>query len=119
MQKTVELDQDKARSDPGETHESRHPPEQVLESLKFLADEHVILEDPLSLTVTLSLIRNLEDAYTIGDPFINDKSTKDEPGKLNVEAEVISMVTVPIYQASSLVPPLSIPVIDLSPPKPA
>ncbi|GJX82482.1 hypothetical protein Tco_0331963 [Tanacetum coccineum] len=46
-------------------------------------------------------------------------STEDEPGKLNVEAEVVSMVTVPIYQASSSAPPLFTPVIDLSPPKPA
>ncbi|GJW47748.1 hypothetical protein Tco_0079394 [Tanacetum coccineum] len=63
--------------------------------------------------------KNLKDAYAIGDQFINDKSTDDEPGKLNVEAEVVSMVTVPIYQASSSVPPLSTPVIDLPPPKPA
>ncbi|GKB67749.1 hypothetical protein Tco_0929161 [Tanacetum coccineum] len=63
--------------------------------------------------------KNLEDAYAIGDQFINEKSTDDEPEKINVEAEVVSMVTVPIYQASSLVPPLSIPVIDLSPPEPA
>ncbi|GKA72522.1 hypothetical protein Tco_0778738, partial [Tanacetum coccineum] len=62
---------------------------------------------------------NLEDAYAIGDQFINDKSTNDEPGKLNVETEVVSMVTVPIYQASSSVPPLLTSVIDLSPPKPA
>ncbi|GJT72481.1 hypothetical protein Tco_1031767 [Tanacetum coccineum] len=41
-----------------------------------------------------------------------------DPGKLNVEAEVVSMVTVLISQASSSVPPLSTPVIDLSPPKP-
>ncbi|GJX45706.1 hypothetical protein Tco_0262382 [Tanacetum coccineum] len=47
------------------------------------------------------------DAYAIGDQFINDKSIDDEPGKLNVEAEVVSIVTVPIYQASSSVPPLS------------
>ncbi|GJX45772.1 hypothetical protein Tco_0262448 [Tanacetum coccineum] len=40
-------------------------------------------------------------------------------GKLNVEAKVVSMVTVLIYQASSSVPLLSTPVIDLSPPKPA
>ncbi|GKB37581.1 hypothetical protein Tco_0882523 [Tanacetum coccineum] len=91
----------------------------VRESLKFLADEHVILEDPLSSTGTLSSMKNLEDAYAIGDQFINDKSTDDEPRKLNVEAEVVSMVTVLIYQASSSVPPLSTPVIDLSPPKPA
>ncbi|GJV96625.1 hypothetical protein Tco_1548202 [Tanacetum coccineum] len=92
---------------------------EVQESLKFLADEHVILEDPLSLTGTLSSMKNLEDAYAIGDQFINDKSTDDEPGKLNVEAKVVSMVTVPISQASSSVPPLSTPIIDLSPPKPA
>ncbi|GJX74817.1 hypothetical protein Tco_0313412 [Tanacetum coccineum] len=53
--------------------------------------------------------KNLEDAYTIGDQFINDKSTEDELEKLNIEAEVVSMVNVLIYQASSLVPPLSTP----------
>ncbi|GKF46390.1 hypothetical protein Tco_0136192, partial [Tanacetum coccineum] len=116
-EKKLELGQDQAGSDPGETLESRPQPEQVQESLKFLADEHVIVEDPLSSTGTLSLMKNLEDAYAIRDQFINDKSTNDEPGKLNVEAEVVSMVTVPIYQASSSVHPLSSPAIDLSPPK--
>ncbi|GKC70306.1 hypothetical protein Tco_1116189, partial [Tanacetum coccineum] len=152
-EKTIELDQDQAGSDPGESLESRPRPEQVhmdedkarlnpgisrvalagpdlepthdkfkadlypkvQESLKFLDDEHVILEDPLSSTGTLSSMKNLEDAYAIRDQFINNKSTDDEPGKLNVEAEVVSMVTVPIYQASSSVPPLSTLVIDLSP----
>ncbi|GJR57118.1 hypothetical protein Tco_1499280 [Tanacetum coccineum] len=156
-EKTVELDQDQAGSDPGETHESQPPPEQVLmdedqagpdlgisrvalagpdpeptydefmadlypkvqESLKFLADEHVILEDPLSSTETLSSMKNMEDAYAIGDQFINKKSTDDEPGILNVEAEVVSMVTVPIYQAFSSVHLLFTPVIDLLPPIPA
>ncbi|GKB18048.1 hypothetical protein Tco_0851971, partial [Tanacetum coccineum] len=153
--KTAEIDEGQARSDPGKTPESRPPPDdnkmdedqagpdtreshvalagpdpepthdefianvypKVHESLKFPADEHVILEDPPSSTGTLSSMKNLEDAYTIGDQFFNDKSTEDEPGKLNVEAEVVSMVTVPIYQASSSVPPMSTPVIDLSPPK--
>ncbi|GKB05193.1 hypothetical protein Tco_0833388 [Tanacetum coccineum] len=92
---------------------------EVQESLKFLADEHVILEDPLSSTGTLSSMKNLEDAYAIGDQFINDKSTDNEPGKLNMEAEVVFMVTVLIYQASSSVPILLTLVIDLSPPKPA
>nr|GFC87621.1 hypothetical protein [Tanacetum cinerariifolium] len=36
-----------------------------------------------------------------------------------IDAEVVSMVTVPIHKASSPVPPLSTPIIDLSPPKPA
>nr|GEV14500.1 hypothetical protein [Tanacetum cinerariifolium] len=64
-------------------------------------------------------MKNLEDAYAIRDQFINDKSTEDEPEKSNVEAEVVSMVTVLIYQASSTVSPLSTPilVIDLLRPK--
>ncbi|GJT46228.1 hypothetical protein Tco_0954943 [Tanacetum coccineum] len=131
-EKTAELDEDQAGPefgisralagpDPKPPHDEfmayLYP--KVQESLKFLADEHVILEDPLSSTGTLSSMKNLEDAYAIGDQFINDKSTNNEPGKLNVEAEVASMVIVPIYQASSSIPPLSTPVIDLSPPKPA
>nr|GEW53060.1 hypothetical protein [Tanacetum cinerariifolium] len=82
------------------------------------ADEHVIFEEPLSSSGTLSLTKNFNDAYTIRDPIINDKSTEDEPGELNVDSKVVSMVTVPIHQASFLVPPLSTPNIDLSPPKP-
>ncbi|GJU95738.1 hypothetical protein Tco_1320494 [Tanacetum coccineum] len=154
-EKTVEIDEGQARSDPGKTPESRPPPDDdkmyedqagldpgesrvalagpnpepthedfmadvypnVHESLKFPDDEHVILEDPLSSSGTLSSMKNLDDAYTIEDQFINDKSTEDEPGKLNVEAEVVSMVTVLIYQASSSAPPLSTPAINLSPPK--
>ncbi|GJT61133.1 hypothetical protein Tco_1004666 [Tanacetum coccineum] len=122
-----------AGPDPGETHESQPLPDQAhmnedqarpdprisRESLKFPADEHVLLEDPLSSTRTLLSMKNLENAYAIGDQFINDKSSDDEPGKLNVEVKVVSMVTVSIYQSSSSVPPLSTPVIDLSPPKPA
>nr|GEW69071.1 zf-CCHC domain-containing protein/UBN2 domain-containing protein [Tanacetum cinerariifolium] len=89
----------------------------VHESLKFPVDKHVILEESLSSSRTLSSMKNLDDAYTIGDQFLNDKSTKDEPGKLNVDSKVVSMVTVLIHQASSLVSPLSTPIIDLSPPK--
>ncbi|GJY50015.1 hypothetical protein Tco_0439971 [Tanacetum coccineum] len=155
-EKTSEIDEGQAGSDPGKTPESQPPPDDdkmdedqagpnpgeshvalagpnpepthdefmanvypnVHESLKFPVDEHVILEDLLSSIGTLSLMKNLDDAFTIGDQFINNKSTEDEPEKLNVEAEVVSMVIVPIYQASSSVPPLSTPVIDLSPPKP-
>ncbi|GJW84688.1 hypothetical protein Tco_0157833 [Tanacetum coccineum] len=126
------MDEDQAGPDPGISRVALAGPDpepmhnefmadlypKVQESLNFSADEHVILEDPLSATGTLSSMKNLEDAYAIGDQFINDKSTDDEPGKLNVEAEVVFMVIVPIYQASSSVPPLSTPLIDLSPPKP-
>ncbi|GKC21845.1 hypothetical protein Tco_1023995, partial [Tanacetum coccineum] len=125
---TAEIDEDQARSDPGETHESRPPPEQVF------MDEDQAGPDPGEGGVALagldpkpthdefmadSYPKNLDDAYTIGDQFVNDKATEDEPEKLNVESKVVSMVTVPIYQASPSVPPMSTPVIDLSPPKPA
>ncbi|GKA41802.1 hypothetical protein Tco_0734462 [Tanacetum coccineum] len=153
-EKTIEIDEGQAGSDPGKTPESRPPPDDdkmdedqagpdpgeshvalagpnpepthdefmanvypnVHESLKFPANEHAILKDLLSSTGTLSSMKNLDDAFTIGDQFINDKSTEDEPKKLNVEVEVVSMVTVPIYQASSSIPPLSTPIIDLSSP---
>ncbi|GJX49487.1 putative reverse transcriptase domain-containing protein [Tanacetum coccineum] len=125
------MDENQAGPDPGESRVAlaRPNPEpthkefmanvypNVYESLKFPADEHVILEDPLSSTGTLYSMKNLDDVYTIGDQFLNDKSSKDEPGKLNVEAEVVSIVTVPIHQASSSVPPLSTSIINLSPPK--
>ncbi|GJW24377.1 hypothetical protein Tco_0038188 [Tanacetum coccineum] len=127
----VFMDEDQAGPDPGESRVALAGPNpepmqdefmanvypNVHESLKFPADEHVILEDPISSFGTLSLMKNLDDAYNIGDQFLNDKSIEDEPGKLNVEAEVVSMVIVLIYQASSSVPPLTTPVIDLSPPK--
>ncbi|GJY12492.1 hypothetical protein Tco_0381801 [Tanacetum coccineum] len=115
------MDEDQAGSNPGKIHVALAGPNpepmhedfmatvypNVHESLKLPADEQVILEDPLSSSGTLSLMKNLDDTYTFGDQFLNDKSTKDEPGKLNMEAEVVSMVTVPIYQADSFAPPLS------------
>nr|GEW40838.1 hypothetical protein [Tanacetum cinerariifolium] len=91
-EKTNELDQGQAGSDPGRTLESRPPSEQ----------------DPISSTGTLSSMKNLEDAYVFWDQFINEKSIEDELKKPNVETKVVSMVTIPIYQASSIVPPLSI-----------
>nr|GEV11174.1 hypothetical protein [Tanacetum cinerariifolium] len=57
----------------------------VHESLKFSVDEHVFVEDPISSTGTLSSMNNLEDAFAIGDQFINEKSTEDELKKPNVD----------------------------------
>ncbi|GKD06568.1 hypothetical protein Tco_1181542 [Tanacetum coccineum] len=91
---------------------------QVHESLKLTIEEHIHIENPPSSFGTLSSMKNLDDAFTFCDQFLNDKPTKEEPGKANVETEVDSMVIVPIHQASSSVPPLSTPIIDLTPPKP-
>nr|GEY57568.1 hypothetical protein [Tanacetum cinerariifolium] len=129
----VVMDEDQAGSDPRKSHGALAGPNpktthnefmaelypKVQERFKFPADEHVILKEPLSSARTLSSMKNLDDAYTIGNQFINDKSTEDEPGKLNAKSEVVSMVTVLIHQASTSIPPLSTPIIDISPPKPA
>nr|GFA67217.1 hypothetical protein [Tanacetum cinerariifolium] len=55
---------------------------------------------------------------TVYPQFFNDKPTEKGSGKTNMETEVESMVTVMIHRAFSLVPSLSMPVIDLTPPKP-
>ncbi|GJS13385.1 hypothetical protein Tco_0407857 [Tanacetum coccineum] len=150
-ERRFELDEGQAGSDPGNTLESRPPPDEdqagsnprpshvaldgpnpepvhedfiatvypkVHESLKHTTEEHVILENPPSSSGILSSMKNIDDAFTYGDQFPNDKPTEEELGKANVEAEVESMVTVSIHQASSSVPPLLTPVIDLTPPKP-
>ncbi|GJV18630.1 hypothetical protein Tco_1367650 [Tanacetum coccineum] len=49
----------------------------------------------------------------------HDEFMADLYPKVQEKAEVVSIVTVPIYQASSSVHPVFTPVIDLSPPKPA
>ncbi|GKC61513.1 hypothetical protein Tco_1089111 [Tanacetum coccineum] len=150
-ERMIELDEGQAGSDPGNTLESRSPPDEeragsnpgqshvalagpnpepmhedfiatvypkVHESLKHTTEEHVFLENPPSSSKTLSSMKNLDDAFTYGNQFLYDKPTEEEPGKANVETKVESMVTAPIHQASSTVPPLFTLVIDLTPPKP-
>ncbi|GKB54236.1 hypothetical protein Tco_0904989 [Tanacetum coccineum] len=114
-EKTVELDQGQAGSDLDETLESRPQPEQVHMEEDQAGPDHGISRvalggpDPEPTHNEFMVDLYPKDAYAIGDQFINDKSTDDEPIKLNVEAEVVFMVTVPIYQASSSVPSLSTP----------
>nr|GEW26923.1 hypothetical protein [Tanacetum cinerariifolium] len=126
------MEEDQTESNPGQSHVAQAGPNlkpmhedfiatfypEVHKSLKLTTKEQVHIENPLNSSGTLSSIKNLEDVFTFGEQFLNDKSTKEELGKANVETEVESMVTVPIHQASSLVPPLSTLIIDLSPPKP-
>ncbi|GJR75967.1 hypothetical protein Tco_0088332 [Tanacetum coccineum] len=127
-QEHVIMEEDQAGLDPGTSYVALARPNpkpmhedfiaivypQVHESLKHTTEEHV----HKSSSRTLSSMKNL-DAFTFGDQFINDKSQEDEPGRVNVETEVESMVIIPIHQASLFAPPLSTPIIDLSPPKSA
>ncbi|GKE30572.1 hypothetical protein Tco_1445956 [Tanacetum coccineum] len=126
------MEEDQVGPNPGQSHVALAGPNpepmhddfiatiylKVHESLKHTTEEHVHLENPLSSSGTLSSMKNLEDNFTFGDQFINDKPAKEDPGKTNMETEVESMVTVPIQQVSSSAPPLSTPVIDLTSPKP-
>ncbi|GKB89947.1 hypothetical protein Tco_0962219 [Tanacetum coccineum] len=130
-EKPTEIDEGQVGPNPGQSHVALAGPDpepmhddfvaavypQVHESLKHPYEEHVHLENPLSSTGTLSSMKNL-DNFTFDDQFIADKSPKDELRNANMETEVESMVTAPIHQALSYVPPLSTPVIDLTPPKP-
>nr|GEU54017.1 hypothetical protein [Tanacetum cinerariifolium] len=126
----VLMKKDQAGPNPGQSHVALAGPEpepmhddfvatvypQVHESLKHPYEENVHMKNPLSSTGTLSSMKNI-DNFTFGDQFIADKSLEDEPRNANMETEVESMVTVLIHQASSSIPPLSTPIIDLTPPK--
>nr|GEX21226.1 retrovirus-related Pol polyprotein from transposon TNT 1-94 [Tanacetum cinerariifolium] len=89
----------------------------VQENLKLPSKEQVILEDPGSSTRTLSSLHNLEKELSFTDQFFVEKQQEKEPGKTNVEAEVQSMVSVPIHQDTSLVPRMTTLVIDLKTPQ--
>ncbi|GJX11862.1 hypothetical protein Tco_0201721 [Tanacetum coccineum] len=105
-EKSNSEDEDQAGSNPGQGHVALAGPNpepmhevfvatvcpQVHESLKHTDKEHVHIENPLSSFGTLSSMKNLDDAFTYGDQFLNDKPTEEEPDKANVETEVESMV---------------------------
>ncbi|GJS63980.1 retrovirus-related pol polyprotein from transposon TNT 1-94 [Tanacetum coccineum] len=97
----------KARSDPGETHESQPRPKQAH------MDEDQAGPDPGISHVDLAG----PDLQPTQDEFMADLYPKVQEKKTQCGSRMVSMVTVPIYQASSLVLPLSMPVINLLPPK--
>ncbi|GKA88740.1 hypothetical protein Tco_0810504 [Tanacetum coccineum] len=86
----------------------------VQENLKLLTEDNVILEEPASSSRTLSSLQNLDKDLSFSDQFFMEKPQEEEPGKTNAEAEVQSMVSVPIHQDTSSVPPMTTLVIDLT-----
>nr|GFB35772.1 hypothetical protein [Tanacetum cinerariifolium] len=101
-EQTNVLDEGQARSDPGKALESRPQPDDNK------MDEDQTGSDPIESYVALAG----PNPKPMHDDFV---ATINQ----NVVANVVSMVTVPIHQASTSVPPLSTHIIDLSPPKPA
>ncbi|GKD21123.1 hypothetical protein Tco_1222826, partial [Tanacetum coccineum] len=86
----------------------------VQENLKLLIEDQVILKEPASSTGTLSSLQNLNKDLSFTDQFFVEKPREEKLGKTNAEAEVQSMVSVPIHQDTSPVPPMTTPVIDLT-----
>ncbi|GJY68260.1 hypothetical protein Tco_0471242 [Tanacetum coccineum] len=87
------MEEDQAGSNPGQSHvvQAGTNPEpmhedfvatvypQVHKSLKLITEEHVYIENPPSSSETLSSMKNLDDAFTFDDQFLNDKPTEEEP----------------------------------------
>ncbi|GJS91836.1 hypothetical protein Tco_0774472 [Tanacetum coccineum] len=89
----------------------------VQENLKLLTKGDVRLEEPAISAGTLSSMKNLDKEFSFTDQFLVEKSQEDKPEKTNTEAEVQSMVTVPIHQDTSFVPLMTTLVIDITDPQ--
>ncbi|GJY21792.1 hypothetical protein Tco_0394358, partial [Tanacetum coccineum] len=85
----------------------------VQENLKLTVDEQVIPEEPVSSTGTLSSLQHLAKDFSFGDQFLNDKPSEADNEKTTADTEAESMVSVTIQQDTSIIPPMTSPVIDL------
>nr|GFA56372.1 histone deacetylase 14 [Tanacetum cinerariifolium] len=83
----------------------------VQENLKLTVEEPVLLEEPSSLSGTLSSLQHLSRDFSFGDQFFSDKHSDADK---NAETEVESMVNVMIQQALSSIPLMTSPIIDLT-----
>nr|GEV76832.1 hypothetical protein [Tanacetum cinerariifolium] len=116
-------DEGQARSNPGDAAESQPQSNEeftitaypnVQENLKLPSKDSVIPEEPASSTGTLFSLLNLEKELSFTDQFFVEKQQEEEPRKTNAKIEAQSMVSVPIHQDTSSVPPMTTPVIDLT-----
>ncbi|GJR39121.1 copia protein [Tanacetum coccineum] len=116
-------DESQARPNPGDVAASQPPSSHVvlagpdlehmnLENLKLPTEGEVRLEKPARSAGTLPSLQNLDKELSFTNQFLTEKSQEDEPEKTNIEAEVQSMVTVPIHQDTSSVPLMTTPVIE-------
>nr|GEW73352.1 E-beta-farnesene synthase [Tanacetum cinerariifolium] len=86
----------------------------VQENLKLTVEEHVILEEPASSSGTLSSLQHLTKHLSFGDLFFSDKSLEADNDKATTKTEAESMVSVTIQQDTSLIPPMTTLIIDLT-----
>ncbi|GKA82438.1 hypothetical protein Tco_0789186 [Tanacetum coccineum] len=85
----------------------------IQENLKLTVDDPVIPEEPASSTGTLSSLQHLAKDFSFGDQFFNDKPPEANNEKATADTEAESMVSVTIHQDTSVIPPMTSPVIDL------
>ncbi|GKB28013.1 hypothetical protein Tco_0867414 [Tanacetum coccineum] len=85
----------------------------IQENLKLTVDDPVIPEEPASSTGTLSSLQHLAKDFSFGDQFFNDKPSEANNEKTTADTEAESMVSVTIHQDTSVIPPMTSPVIDL------
>ncbi|GJX03307.1 retrovirus-related pol polyprotein from transposon TNT 1-94 [Tanacetum coccineum] len=83
----------------------------VQENLKLTVDEQMIPEEPVSSTGTLSSLQHLTKDFSYGDQFIDDKPSEANYEKTTADTEAESMVSVTIQQDTSVIPPMTSPVI--------
>ncbi|GJS48517.1 hypothetical protein Tco_0598638 [Tanacetum coccineum] len=83
----------------------------VQENLKLTADEQVIPEEPVSSTGTLSSLQHLAKDFSFGDQFLNDKPSEADNEKTTTDTEAESMVSITVQQDTSVIPPMTSPVI--------
>ncbi|GJU53183.1 hypothetical protein Tco_1226897 [Tanacetum coccineum] len=68
----------------------------------------------VSSTGTLSSLQHLAKDFSFGDQFLNDKPSEADNEKTTADTEAKSMVSVTIQQDTSIIPPMTSPVIDPS-----
>nr|GEX18455.1 hypothetical protein [Tanacetum cinerariifolium] len=83
----------------------------VQENLKLVVEESVLLEEPASLSGSLSSLQHLSRYFSFGDQFFSDKHSDADK---SAETEVESMVNVMIQQALSSISLMKSPIIDLT-----
>ncbi|GJW78120.1 retrovirus-related pol polyprotein from transposon TNT 1-94 [Tanacetum coccineum] len=102
---------DAADSQPQSSHDVHAGPN--LEHMDFEVTNASTQQNPKQMDEEKTNMINLDKELSFTNKFLVEKSQEDESDKSNTEAEVQSMVTIPIHQDTSSVPPMTTPVIDL------
>nr|GEU62077.1 hypothetical protein [Tanacetum cinerariifolium] len=105
-----EISKGQAELDPDEEFTAMAYPK-VQENLKLAVEDQVLLEEPASLSGTLSSLQHMSRDISFGDLFFSNKPLDVDK---NAETKVESMVNVPIQQALSSISLMTSSIIDLT-----